>query len=144
MPATVARRGTRRRSVAEINMVPFIDVMLVLLIIFMVTAPLLTPGLVELPSVGRAAPAPQRVVEVLVLADAALAVKPRSAAPEQAERVELRRLADKVKALQGGDAAQPVVISADRKVPYERVIEVLDALKRAGIGRVGLAVRSES
>jgi biopolymer transport protein TolR len=54
MPA-VAHRGRGRRTMNEINMVPFIDVMLVLLIIFMVTAPLITPSLIDLPSVGKAA-----------------------------------------------------------------------------------------
>ena len=59
MAAVVSRGRRGRRAIAEMNMVPFIDVMLVLLIIFMVTAPLITTGLVELPSVGKAANRPK-------------------------------------------------------------------------------------
>jgi biopolymer transport protein TolR len=74
MPQT-AQRGQRRRTMNEINMVPFIDVMLVLLIIFMVTAPLIAPSLIALPSVGKAAKQPDRVVQVLVAKDERLEVK---------------------------------------------------------------------
>jgi biopolymer transport protein TolR len=65
MPS-VAHRGRGRRTISEINMVPFIDVMLVLLIIFMVTAPLITPSLIDLPSVGRASKQPDQVIPVIV------------------------------------------------------------------------------
>jgi biopolymer transport protein ExbD len=65
MPA-VSSRGRGRRTISEINMVPFIDVMLVLLIIFMVTAPLITPSQIELPSVGQAARQPERFVQVVI------------------------------------------------------------------------------
>ena len=68
MPA-VASRGRGRRTINEINMVPFIDVMLVLLIIFMVSAPLITTGTVDLPSVGKAKQQPPRVIEVVVKDD---------------------------------------------------------------------------
>ena len=66
MPA-MASRGRGRRTINEINMVPFIDVMLVLLIIFMVTAPMLTPGVVDVPSVGKSKNPPQVVAQVIVL-----------------------------------------------------------------------------
>ena len=68
MPATVSR-GRGRRTINEINMVPFIDVMLVLLIIFMVTAPLISPSVVDLPSVGKAKQRPQSVIEIVIGAD---------------------------------------------------------------------------
>ena len=71
----LALRGQRRRTLNEINMVPFIDVMLVLLIIFMVTAPLITPSLIDLPTVGKAAKQPDKVVQVLVAKDERLEVK---------------------------------------------------------------------
>src|SRR6185369_16341461 len=74
MPA-VAHRGQRRRTMNEINMVPFIDVMLVLLIIFMVTAPLIAPSMIDLPSVGKASRKPDKVVEVLVGKDEKLELK---------------------------------------------------------------------
>ena len=71
MPA-IAPRRSGRRAITEINMVPFIDVMLVLLIIFMVTAPLIVPGQVELPRVGQAARQPERYVQIIVEHDGRL------------------------------------------------------------------------
>jgi biopolymer transport protein TolR len=137
MPAVVARHG-RRRSMSEINMVPFIDVMLVLLIIFMVSAPLITTGVVDLPSVGKAKQKPQHVVEITVGVDERLKLK-----VDQGESsvVGLPQLAARVKQLQGGNADTPVVISADKNVKYEQVVKVMDTLQRAGVQRVGLTVR---
>ena len=71
MPA-VSSRGRGRRTINEINMVPFIDVMLVLLIIFMVTAPMITPSMVDLPSVGKAAKQPDQVIQIVVQKDDSL------------------------------------------------------------------------
>ena len=65
MPA-VSHRGRGRRTINEINMVPFIDVMLVLLIIFMVTAPLIAPSVIDLPSVGKAARQPDQIIQVIL------------------------------------------------------------------------------
>ncbi|NLZ40753.1 MAG: protein TolR, partial [Comamonadaceae bacterium] len=110
MPA-VAGRGTRRRSMSEINMVPFIDVMLVLLIIFMVTAPLITTGVVDLPTVGKSTQRPAKVVEVVVGADERLRIRVDASEPVP---LPLRELAARVRAEQGGNADVPVVISADR------------------------------
>ncbi|TSE18541.1 Biopolymer transport protein ExbD [Tepidimonas alkaliphilus] len=146
MPA-IAPRGNGRRAITEINMVPFIDVMLVLLIIFMVTAPLIVPGQVELPSVGTAARQPERFVHVSVARDGALRVRD-SAQGGEGEPVSLRELPARVRALLGppadGAPAVPVVISADRRATYEHVMQAMDALQRAGIARVGLAVRQDS
>ena len=138
--AAVLNRGSRgrRRAMSEINMVPFIDVMLVLLIIFMVSAPLITTGLVELPSVGKAAQRPERVVEVVIGADEQLRIRLDGGAPQP---LSLAQLSAKVKAAQAGDAKTPVVISADKAVKYEQVVKAMDILQRAGILRVGLAVR---
>ena len=138
--AAVLNRGSRgrRRAMSEINMVPFIDVMLVLLIIFMISAPLITTGLVELPSVGKAAQRPERVVEVVIGADEQLRIRLDGGAPQP---LSLAQLSAKVKAAQAGDARTPVVISADKAVKYEQVVKAMDILQRAGILRVGLAVR---
>jgi biopolymer transport protein TolR len=151
MAAIAARRtGSRRRTISEINMVPFIDVMLVLLIIFMVSAPLMTPGVIDLPSVGQAQRQPDRVVEVILDASETLRLKV-SGAPLQAqgtavnaegERVTLKQLTARVQALQAGSSQVPVVISADRGVKYEAVVKVMDTLQKAGVLRVGLAVRT--
>jgi biopolymer transport protein TolR len=138
MPAVVAHSSRRRRSMSEINMVPFIDVMLVLLIIFMVSAPLITTGVVDLPSVGKAKQRAQHVVEIVVGVDERLKV---SVDQGESRVVGLAQLAARVKELQAGSAETPVVISADRAVKYEQVVKVMDALQRAGIQRVGLSVK---
>jgi biopolymer transport protein TolR len=138
MASVMARgAGPRRRTMNEINMVPFIDVMLVLLIIFMVSAPLITAGVVDLPSVGKAKARSQTVVEVVVGADEKLQMKLGNAlAP-----VTLPQLTARVREAQKGDAQIPVVISAERNVKYEAVVKVMDTLQRAGVQRVGLSVK---
>jgi biopolymer transport protein TolR len=139
MPAIAARGGSRRRrSMNEINMVPFIDVMLVLLIIFMVSAPLITTGVVDLPSVGKAQQRTKSVIEVVVAADGPLRVRKDQQSPQ---RVPLERLVEEITRQQGGQADTPVVISADRSVRYESVVRVMDVLQKAGIQRVGLSVK---
>jgi biopolymer transport protein TolR len=140
MPAvTPMRGGSRRRTINEINMVPFIDVMLVLLIIFMVSAPLITTGVVDLPSIGKSKQQPKKVIEVVVGKDETLRLRIDS---KDAPAVTLKTLADRVGEAQGGDAQAPVVISADKAVKYEAVVKVMDILQKAGIQRVGLSVKS--
>ena len=136
MPS-VAHRGRGRRTINEINMVPFIDVMLVLLIIFMVTAPLITPSLINLPSVAKADRQPDVVVQVLIGKDESLEIKSGS----QSVRPSLRELPAAVRGLLKGQANAAVVISADRNVKYEAVVKVMDSLKKNGIERVGLSVQ---
>ncbi|MBQ0933346.1 protein TolR [Ideonella alba] len=140
MPGVMSRGGgRRRRSMNEINMVPFIDVMLVLLIIFMVTAPMITTGVVDLPSVGKARQRPSSVIEVVVAGDEKLKIKVDSGEPAA---IALPQLAARVREAQQGRDDVPVVISADRQVKYESVVRVMDTLQRAGVQRVGLSVRS--
>jgi biopolymer transport protein TolR len=141
--ASMQSRGRGRRTINEINMVPFIDVMLVLLIIFMVTAPMITPSMVDLPSVGKAAKQPDKVVQVVIQKDEGIELVSDGNTRKQA----LANLADAVKAAIG-NAAEPgqavnaaVVISADRSVKYESVVKVMDTLQRAGVQRVGLSVQ---
>ena len=136
MPA-VSSRGRGRRTIAEINMVPFIDVMLVLLIIFMVTAPMITPSMVDLPSVGKAAKQPDQVIQVVVQKDDSLEMVNDS----KTQKINLDSLANNVRMAQTGHANSAVVISADRNVKYEMVVKVMDTLQRAGIQRVGLSVQ---
>ena len=135
----VASRGRGRRTINEINMVPFIDVMLVLLIIFMVSAPLITTGVVDLPSVGPAKRQPDKVIEVVVGTDESLKLRVDG---KDAARTSLRELAGRVTALQNGSANTPVIIAADRNVKYEQVVKVMDTLQKAGVQRVGLAVKA--
>ena len=119
-------------------MVPFIDVMLVLLIIFMATAPMITTGIVDLPTVGKAAQRPTSVVEVLVGKDEKLRLRLDGADPRPTN---LKALAADVKALQAGNAKVPVVISAEKTVKYEAVVRAMDVLQRSGVQRVGLTVK---
>ncbi|MCU0932147.1 MAG: biopolymer transporter ExbD [Serpentinimonas sp.] len=160
--ASLAKRGRGgkgRRTMNEINMVPFIDVMLVLLIIFMVTAPLISPSMISLPSVGQAARQPDRFVQVIIDSEGALSVRTGNTAqpprqrggagtPQDPDRVSLEGLVARVRELQGtpataDPAAQtPVVISADKNVKYETVVATMDRLQRAGIARVGLSVQT--
>ncbi len=133
------RGSSRRRTINEINMVPFIDVMLVLLIIFMVTAPMITTGVVDLPSVGTSRQRPEHVVEVVVGAEGTLRLRIDG---KDGDAVAARDVAGRVRELQRGDANTPVVISADRNVKYEAVVKLMDTLQRAGVQRVGLAVKN--
>jgi len=136
MPA-VSSRGRGRRTINEINMVPFIDVMLVLLIIFMVTAPLITPSVIDLPSVGKAAKQPDQVVDIVIGKDEVLELKLK----DDSRPVSLPELAKAVRQAQAGQTNSAVVISADRSVKYEVVVKVMDTLQRAGVQRVGLSVQ---
>ena len=136
MPA-VSSRGRGLRTIAEINMVPFIDVMLVLLIIFMVTAPMITPSVIDLPSVGKAAKQPDQVIQIVVQKDGSLEMVNDA----KTSKINFDNLANTVQLAQTGQASSAVVISADRNVKYEMVVKVMDTLQRAGIQRVGLSVQ---
>lgn len=135
------RGGGRRRMMSEINVVPYIDVMLVLLIIFMVTAPMIVTGTIDLPRVGQSSQAPAAAIEVTIKQDGAITVSKRVAG-DQERPVSRPDLADLVKSLQESPDA-PVIISAERAVRYEHVVGAMDTLQRAGIARVGLHVRIE-
>jgi biopolymer transport protein TolR len=137
---TMISRGRGRRTINEINMVPFIDVMLVLLIIFMVTAPLITPSQINLPSVGKGSEQPKDVVQIIIGKDENLELKVLPAGKESV-RAAISTVADQVKKLQAGKPDTAVVISADKGVKYETVVAVMDKLKRAGVERVGLSVQ---
>ena len=143
MAQGLARGGTsRRRTMNEINMVPFIDVMLVLLIIFMVTAPLITTGVIDLPSVGKSNATPQSVVEVIVGNDSRVKLKVDGKA--DALPITLPQMAARVKAVQAANAATAVVISAERNVKYEAVVQVMNELQKEGVKKVGLLVKQGS
>lgn len=143
MAQLLARSGRRRRTQSEINMVPFIDVMLVLLIIFMVSAPLLPTGVIDLPTMGKAQKAPEKVVEIIVEDEDRVKLRVNQ---QDSGIVMLADLARQVKDVQdsaeGGAQAVPVIISARKDVRYEAVVKIMDTLQRAGIARVGLSVRT--
>ena len=136
-------RGRGRRTISEINMVPFIDVMLVLLIIFMVTAPLITPSMIALPKVGKAAAQPQSPVQIMIGKDEAIQIKLKTnsvSSNVNTVAADITKLEPKVK-LAAADAV-PVVISAEKSIKYETVVKVMDNLQKAGVSRVGLSVQT--
>ncbi|MEO8674314.1 MAG: ExbD/TolR family protein [Casimicrobiaceae bacterium] len=129
-----------RKSINQINVVPYIDVMLVLLVIFMVTAPLVNPGEIELPSVGAKLTAPAQPLEVTLRTDGTLILRDQQAG---GPIVQLSRdeLVARIRAKQQKLPDQPVVIAADRAARYEDVLGVLDLLQRNGVRKVGLLAR---
>jgi len=133
------RSGRRLKN--EINVVPYIDVMLVLLVIFMVTAPMITPGLINLPSVGQAAEVPATPIEVQIAEDGSLAVRRREPGAEY-EKTASQDLISKVQSMLTADT--PVVIAADGKVPYESVMKIMDELRSNGVTRLGLLVNQQA
>ena len=128
-----------RKSINQINVVPYIDVMLVLLVIFMVTAPLISPGVIELPSVGSRLTTPVLPLEVTLRNDMTLWLRDQ-AANTPAVRVTREELIARVQAKQAKQE-QPVVVAADKGARYEDVLSVLDLLQRNGVKKVGLLAR---
>ena len=129
-----------RKPINQINVVPYIDVMLVLLVIFMVTAPLVAPGEIQLPSVGSKLTPAINALRIRVNPDKSIVLIDESASTKQQVRVSLDSLVPQVLAIQAG-RDQPVVIDADKGSRYEDVIGVLDRLQQGGVKRVGLLAR---
>ncbi|MBP6708398.1 MAG: protein TolR [Candidatus Accumulibacter sp.] len=127
-----------RRLKNEINVVPYIDVMLVLLVIFMVTAPMMTTASIDVPSVGKAAQPPVEALQVIVRADRTLALL----APGKSERsVSRAELSEAIVAAQRKNPEQAVVIAGDKNVRYQAVLEVMDDLQQKQVKRIGLLVQ---
>ena len=133
--------GRRRRMMSDINVVPYIDVTLVLLIIFMVTAPMIVTGAIDLPRVGQSAQQPAVAIEVLIRKDGSHSVRKREQGAAE-QKVTRSELPDAVRRLMEAPGA-PVIILAERDVRYDTVVQALNMLQSEGIGRVGLAVRQE-
>lgn len=133
----------QRRAMAEINVVPYIDVMLVLLIIFMVAAPLINPGQIDLPQAAQKLDPAVAPLEVRVHQNGDLGYVDRNKGPQEwnADRAALLAY---VRDAQATSPNQAVVIAGDRKVRYEEVLKVLDLLQRSGVKRVGLLARPAS
>ncbi len=131
-----------RRLMNEINVVPYIDVMLVLLVIFMITAPLMNPGQIDLPSVGKSLAPPVAPLEVIIKKDNSLALRDHSRGSKESA-VSREELISILKARQQEQAEQAVVISADKSVRYEEVINVMDVLQQQNIKKVGLLTQTK-
>jgi biopolymer transport protein TolR len=139
MAVMVSSGRGRRRTISEINMVPFIDVMLVLLIIFMVTAPLIAPSMIKLPTVDKANKTPTKVMEIVIGKDESLQFR-QQGKPVPMGLTQIVDTARKAQA-NAADGDSAVVISADGTVKYETVVKVMNELQRAGVNRVGLSVQ---
>ena len=137
MPAVASRGKRNRRTVNEINMVPFIDVMLVLLIIFMVTATVITPGSINIPTAGQSSKQPDKRIDVMIDAEGKLSLggelKEKNITEKEAVAAIKTALAD--------NPEMPVMIAADSDLRYQQVITMMKQLREAGVQRVGLSVK---
>ena len=133
----------QRRLMNQINVVPYIDVMLVLLVIFMVTAPMVQTASVDLPSVGKTSQPAVAPLEVIVHADASLALRNRAATGSAAAEQSVSRadLAAHIKEAQSKNPQQAVLIAGDKNVRYEAVLGVMDELQRQQVAKIGLLVQ---
>ena len=130
-----------RKSMSQINVVPYIDVMLVLLVIFMVTAPLVAPGEIELPSIGSKLTVPTQPLKVTLNLDGSLSLQDQQAGGAAVKVATPEELVERIRAKQAKLPDQPVVIAADKDARYEEVLKVLDRLQRGGAKKVGLLAR---
>ena len=137
----MARRA-KHRLMNEINVVPYIDVMLVLLIIFMVTAPMINHGQIELPQIGKSLATPAVPLEVIIKADGSLTLRDRAKSSVE-QKVNQNQLIEAIKQKQAQNAEQPVVIAADKNVRYEEVIKVMDSLQQNQVQKVGLLAQQK-
>jgi len=134
----MARLHSKRGAMHEINVVPYVDVMLVLLVIFMVTAPLVTPGIIDLPSVAKAGQPKVVPLEVVIREDRSLSVRERDAAGRIVSDRPVAR-GDFPKIFK--NPKTPVLVAGDKNVRYEAVLQVMDDLRAQGVERVGLQVK---
>jgi biopolymer transport protein TolR len=133
-------RRSGRRLMNQINVVPYIDVMLVLLVIFMITAPLINPGQVELPSIGKTSDPPQQPMEVGIQGDGTLLFRDRAKSMQE-RKVTRDELLAAIRQKQQQSPDQAVVIAADKDVRYEAVLEVMDMLQQNQVRKVGLLAK---
>ncbi len=139
---TIEKRSSRR-LMNQINVVPYIDVMLVLLVIFMVTAPLINPGQIELPQVGKTSNPPVAPLEVSIHTDQTLWLRDRSKGSSE-RKVMRDELIRTIREKQGQNPEQAVVIAADKDVRYQAVLEVMDMLQQNQVKKVGLLAKPRS
>src|ERR1700761_9481495 len=133
-PGMTGRRGRRRRgrAMAEINVTPFVDVMLVLLIVFMVTAPLLTVGVpVDLPKTRAPALGQDKEPLSITITKAGKIYLQKQVVTEDA-------LVPKLQAISQNGYDQRIFVRGDKTVDYGRVMEVMGLLSQAGFTRIGL------
>ena len=135
-------RHSKRKLMNEINVVPYIDVMLVLLVIFMITAPLVNSGQVELPQIGKSLKPPVAPLEVIIKADNSLTFRDLALTTTE-QKVNRAELIEVIKQKQAKNTDQPVVIAADKSVRYEEVMKVMDILQKQKVKKVGLLAKQK-
>jgi len=133
-------RRTSHRPLSQINVVPYIDVMLVLLVIFMVTAPMMNPGQIDLPSVGKSLAPPVAPLEVMIKKDSTLVLRDHTQGGAETP-VSAKELSALIQQKLAKHPEQSVVISADKKIRYEEVINVMDMLQQQNVKKVGLLTK---
>ncbi len=143
-------RGDRKRKLkAEINVVPYIDVMLVLLVIFMVAAPMTNPSVINLPTAGQSTQPPSDYIEISLRPDAPATISINSKGSgngnsQQDAKEEARdhaQLMQKLREYHQAKPEMPVLLSADKEMKYDEIIQVISEAKKLGINRVGLATK---
>ena len=136
------RGGRARKFKSDINVVPYIDVMLVLLIIFMVIPPANSPSVINLPSAEKSALPPDDYIQIVIKPNATLSIgvngKTTSAPQDMRDRTALLR---RLREMHAEHPAYPVMIAGDRESKYDDVIQLISEAKKMGINRVGLATK---
>jgi biopolymer transport protein TolR len=135
-------RGSRRKLKSEINVVPYIDVMLVLLIIFMAVPPTQNPSEIKLPSAERSTQPPDDYIQVAIKENAQLQIGITGKNPQALENVSSRAaLVARLREIHADHPDYPVLIAGDRDSKYDDVIQLISEAKKMGITRVGLATK---
>jgi biopolymer transport protein TolR len=133
-------RRSSRRLMNQINVVPYIDVMLVLLVIFMITAPLINPGQIDLPQIGKSSVPPVAPLEVVIRADQTLLLRDRAISSAE-QKVTRAQLVAAIKRKQAQNPQQSVVIAGDKNVRYEVILDVMDVLQENNVQKIGLLAK---
>jgi biopolymer transport protein TolR len=135
-------RSGRRKLKSEINVVPYIDVMLVLLIIFMAVPPTQNPSEIKLPSAERSTQPPDDYIQIAVKSNAQLQIGIAGKQAQALEDVSSRAaVVDRLRSIHAEHPDYPVLISGDRESKYDDVIQLISEAKKMGINRVGLATK---
>ncbi len=133
------RSGRSRKFKSEINVVPYIDVMLVLLVIFMVVAPITNPSVINLPSAGKSTQPPTDYIEIMLKPDASASIGIHGQPASNSENND--DLQNQLRALHKKNPDLPLMISADKEIKYDVVVQAINSANKIGIKRVGLATR---
>ncbi len=136
------RGNKRRRAMADINVVPYIDVMLVLLVIFMTTAAFVPTGAIDVPKAGKANASPSAYIEVQLKADGQLALRTVQLNPKYDQPVTQAQLVKLVQQIRASSGDQtPVVIAGDESASYKKVMDLLRKMQEQGVSKVSLLVK---